>query len=139
MGTEILVGCFAHAPVPLDQTAVLDAGCGTGSYSDALLHYVGRIEAVDVNQGMLEVAAHKRGPVTASLSLLEDRRAAVRRCDPRWGHDQPGATPAGRCRRRFSRPSQGLSGVLQGSEAGRCDYDQHLLANNCDTATGTTT
>ncbi len=59
VGTEILVGCFAHAPVPLDRTVVLDAGCGTGSYSEALLGYVGRIEAVDLNPGMLEVAARK--------------------------------------------------------------------------------
>ncbi len=59
VGTEILVGCVAHAPVPLDQAVVLDAGCGTGSYSDALLRYVGRIEAVDMNPGMLEVAARK--------------------------------------------------------------------------------
>ena len=59
VGTEILVGCFAHAPVPLDRTVVLDAGCGTGSYSDALLGYVGPIEAVDLNPGMLEVAARK--------------------------------------------------------------------------------
>jgi SAM-dependent methyltransferase len=59
VGTEIIVGCFAHAPVPLDRTVVLDAGCGTGSYSDALLGYVGRIEAVDLNPGMLEVAARK--------------------------------------------------------------------------------
>jgi SAM-dependent methyltransferase len=59
VGTEIFVGCFAHAPVPLDRTVVLDAGCGTGNYSDALLHYVGRIEAVDMNAGMLEVAARK--------------------------------------------------------------------------------
>src|SRR3954452_8070334 len=59
VGTEIFVGCFAHAPVPLHRTVVLDAGCGTGNYSDALLHYVGRIEAVDMNAGMLEVAARK--------------------------------------------------------------------------------
>jgi len=59
IGTEILVGCFAHAPVPLAQTVVLDAGCGTGSYSEALLGYVGRIEAVDMNPGMLDVAARK--------------------------------------------------------------------------------
>jgi SAM-dependent methyltransferase len=59
VGTEIIVGCFAHAPVPLDRTVVLDAGCGTGSYSEALLGYVGRIEAVDLNPGMLEVAARK--------------------------------------------------------------------------------
>src|SRR5215208_2214743 len=59
VGTEIFVGCFAHAPVSLDRMVVLDAGCGTGNYSDALLHYVGRIEAVDMNAGMLEVAARK--------------------------------------------------------------------------------
>jgi SAM-dependent methyltransferase len=59
IGTEILVGCFAHAPVPLDRTVVLDAGCGTGSYSNALLAYVGRIEAVDMNPDMLDVAARK--------------------------------------------------------------------------------
>ena len=59
VGTEIIVGCFAHAPVPLDRMAVLDAGSGTGSYSQALLGYVGRIEAVDLNPGMLEVAAQK--------------------------------------------------------------------------------
>ena len=45
VGTEILAGCFAHAPAPLDRTVVLDAGCGTGGYSDALLGYVGRVEA----------------------------------------------------------------------------------------------
>jgi SAM-dependent methyltransferase len=59
VGTEIFVGCFTHAPVPLDRTVVLDAGCGTGSYSEALLHYVGRIEAVDMNPAMLEVASRK--------------------------------------------------------------------------------
>ncbi len=59
VGTEIIVGCMAQAPVPLDQTTVLDAGCGTGSYSEALLRHVGRIEAVDLNEGMLEVAGRK--------------------------------------------------------------------------------
>ncbi len=63
VGTEIAVGCFAHAEVPLDQMVVLDAGCGTGNYSQAMLGYVGRIEAVDLNPGMLEVAARKlEGP-----------------------------------------------------------------------------
>jgi SAM-dependent methyltransferase len=59
VGTEISVGCFAHAPVPLDRAVILDAGCGTGNYSRAMLDYVGRIEAVDMNPGMLEVAAQK--------------------------------------------------------------------------------
>ena len=59
VGTEVAIGCFAHAPAPLDQTVVLDAGCGTGNYSQAMLGYVGWIEAVDLNPGMLEVAAQK--------------------------------------------------------------------------------
>src|ERR671921_2044265 len=59
VGTEISVGCFAHAPVSLDRAVILDAGCGTGNYSRAMLDYVGRIEAVDMNSGMLEVAAQK--------------------------------------------------------------------------------
>src|SRR5918997_1276685 len=59
VGTEISIGCFAHAPVPLDRAVILDAGCGTGNYSRAMLDYVGRIEAVDMNSGMLEVAAQK--------------------------------------------------------------------------------
>src|SRR5919107_2373942 len=69
VGTEILVGCFAHAPVPLDRTVVLDAGCGTGSYSQALLGYVGRIEAVDKNPGMLDVAARKLALAGAGISF----------------------------------------------------------------------
>ena len=59
VGTEIIVGCMAQAPTPLERTTVLDAGCGTGSYSQALLRHVGRIEAVDLNEGMLEVAGRK--------------------------------------------------------------------------------
>src|SRR5215207_6402945 len=59
VGTEITIGCFAHAPAPLDRTVVLDAGCGTGNYARAMLDYVDRIEAVDMNPGMLAVAERK--------------------------------------------------------------------------------
>ncbi len=38
---------------------ILDAGCGTGNYAQAMLDHVGRIEAVDLNPGMLEIAAQK--------------------------------------------------------------------------------
>ena len=97
VGTEIIVGCFAHAPVPLDRMTVLDAGSGTGSYSQALLGYVGRIEAVDLNPGMLEVAARKlagpRAEGRISFHACADRRAALRRRCARRNHDQPGAAP----------------------------------------------
>ncbi len=58
-GMEIIIGCMAQTPVPLDRAMVLDAGCGTGSYSQALLPHVGRIEAVDLNEGMLAAARQK--------------------------------------------------------------------------------
>ena len=69
VGTEISVGCFAHGPVPLDQMVVLDAGCGTGNYAQAMLHYVGQIEAVDLNPGMLEVASQKLSGPQAGGSI----------------------------------------------------------------------
>ena len=43
----------------LDRTVILNAGCDTGNYSQAMLGYVGRNEAVHLNPGMLEVASRK--------------------------------------------------------------------------------
>ena len=78
VGMEIVVGCMAQALVPLDQAVVLDAGCGTGSYSQALLRHVGRIEAVDLNEGMLEVAGRKlaeaeeEGRISFHSSMIDE-------------------------------------------------------------------
>jgi SAM-dependent methyltransferase len=58
-GVEIVVGCLAQARTPLAAMTVLDAGCGTGNYSRALLDHVARIEAVDLSAGMLEIARRK--------------------------------------------------------------------------------
>ena len=58
-GIEIIVGCLAQASTPLAGLTVLDAGCGTGNYAQALLAHVARIEAVDLSAGMLEVARRK--------------------------------------------------------------------------------
>ena len=73
VGTEIVVGCMAQSPVPLDRATVLDAGCGTGSYSRALLRHVGRIEAVDLNEGMLEVAGRKLAGEEGRISFHSSR------------------------------------------------------------------
>lgn len=59
VGTEILLGCLASGGTPLPDVALLDAGCGTGSYAEALLGQLGRIEAIDLSSGMLEVAGRK--------------------------------------------------------------------------------
>jgi ubiquinone/menaquinone biosynthesis C-methylase UbiE len=59
VGMEIVLGCLGTIGKPLSELTLLDAGCGTGNYSQALLGSVGRIEAVDLNAGMLAQAAKK--------------------------------------------------------------------------------
>ncbi len=59
LGAEIILGCLASAPRPSSEQVLLDAGCGTGNYSRALISHVARIEAVDLNAGMLERARDK--------------------------------------------------------------------------------
>jgi len=68
-GVEIIVGCLAQARMPLSKMTLLDAGCGTGNYSRALLDYVARIEAVDLSAGMLEVARGKLGEPDLSARM----------------------------------------------------------------------
>jgi len=78
IGVGIILGCLALGPTRLDQMVLLDAGCGTGSYAQALLKYVRRIEAVDLNREMLAKAAEKlkkeeaEGRVTFQASSIAD-------------------------------------------------------------------
>jgi ubiquinone/menaquinone biosynthesis C-methylase UbiE len=59
VGLEIILGGFARQDKPLDRLVVLDAGCGTGAYSRAIVDHVGRVEAIDMSRGMLAVARAK--------------------------------------------------------------------------------
>ena len=59
VGAEILLGCLARHAKPLHELTVLDAGCGTGAYSQAIIDQVGRIEALDMSAGMLKQARAK--------------------------------------------------------------------------------
>ena len=59
IGTEILCHCLGAAVTPLAEIRLLDAGCGTGAYSRAMLPHVDHIDAVDLNEGMLVVARAK--------------------------------------------------------------------------------
>jgi SAM-dependent methyltransferase len=59
VGAEIILGCLTRQGRPLADLTVLDAGCGTGSYSKAIVGHVGRIEALDMSQGMLAEARAK--------------------------------------------------------------------------------
>lgn len=46
---------------PVKELDVLDAGCGTGQFTEVLLPHVASVTGVDLNPGMLEVAAAKLG------------------------------------------------------------------------------
>jgi ubiquinone/menaquinone biosynthesis C-methylase UbiE len=59
IGVPIILGCLAETGISLGEMTVLDAGCGTGNYSEALLRHVGRIESVDRSPGMIAQAAAK--------------------------------------------------------------------------------
>ena len=59
IGLEILRSCLIRSGLPLSQLRLLDAGCGTGSYSRALIKCVKQIAAVDMCSGMIEVARRK--------------------------------------------------------------------------------
>ena len=59
IGIEIILGCLAASGRPLTSLRLLDAGCGTGSFTAALRQHVGAIDAVDLNPSMLCVAREK--------------------------------------------------------------------------------
>ena len=61
VGTEILLGAFAGGRVPLSQTKLLDAGCGTGAYAAAVAKQVGSLTLLDASEDMLSVADQKLG------------------------------------------------------------------------------
>ncbi len=59
IGLSILLGCFSTVGRPLADLVVLDAGCGTGSYTIELQRWVKRIEGVDASEQMVEQAKTK--------------------------------------------------------------------------------
>lgn len=59
IGVEILLGCFASTPRPLAEQMILDGGCGTGNYIEALQDKVGSLQGLELNEGMLAKAKAK--------------------------------------------------------------------------------
>jgi ubiquinone/menaquinone biosynthesis C-methylase UbiE len=58
-GVEIIRRLLSHNPLPLSEQVLVDAGCGTGQYTAALIDSVQHIQAIDLNPGMLAVAGNK--------------------------------------------------------------------------------
>jgi SAM-dependent methyltransferase len=66
VGAEIIIGALSLGRVPLADTELLDAGCGTGSYAALLAPHVRGVTLVDANEGMLTVAREKLAGLEAS-------------------------------------------------------------------------
>jgi ubiquinone/menaquinone biosynthesis C-methylase UbiE len=67
IGGEILVGALSMGRVPLDETQLLDAGCGTGTFAALLAPLVSSVSLVDASDGMLRVAEAKLAGRAAEL------------------------------------------------------------------------
>ena len=75
VGVEIILGNLAGGPVPLDEMHLLDAGCGTGSFAEALAPHVDRLSLVDASAEMLAVAEAKLA--AASEAVVDDARTGM--------------------------------------------------------------
>ena len=59
VGLEIITAALSSSSTKPDRQILLDAGCGTGIYTFALVDQVHRVEAIDLNRSMLSVARSK--------------------------------------------------------------------------------
>lgn len=59
VGLEVILGCLASGARPLHEQVFLDVGCGTGSYLSRLSPSVAQAHGLELNPGMLAVAAEK--------------------------------------------------------------------------------
>lgn len=70
VGIEIILGHLATGRTSTAGAHVLDAGCGTGSFSAALAPHVGRLTLLDANREMLRVARAKLAASPSSPQVI---------------------------------------------------------------------
>jgi len=69
-GVGIIRKALSRNTVPLKSQLLLDAGCGTGQYTTALINDVAQITAIDLNQAMLSAAKEKLQDKTVSGRIV---------------------------------------------------------------------
>ena len=76
-GVKIIRSALAENKLTLEKQILVDAGCGTGLFAAAMVNDVQRIEAVDLNPGMLAkaqekmVSEEKSGRINFHLSSID--------------------------------------------------------------------
>ena len=79
VGGEILIGLLALSRQSRSEFRLLDAGCGTGAYSELVLPHVDHIDAIDINPDML--AMDERGSqISPPMPALPSIKEALRIC-----------------------------------------------------------
>jgi len=71
VGVELILRAFSAPGTPLSNMNILDAGCGTGSYSLALAEHVRGVAGIDRSRGMIAIAEEKKrkSPKRARLAF----------------------------------------------------------------------
>ena len=59
IGVDIIKETFEQSDTPLEKQVILDAGCGTGNYTLALVKDVGKVFGLEGNPAMLQEAERK--------------------------------------------------------------------------------
>ena len=59
VGVDLIRNQLENGELPINKQLLVDAGCGTGLYSAAIVNNVRKIEAIDLNAGMLKIAKDK--------------------------------------------------------------------------------
>ena len=61
VGVDTILRCLTRTNVPLGDQTLLEAGCGTGNYLEALRPHLGCLAGMDFSEGMLAQARAKLG------------------------------------------------------------------------------
>ena len=69
VGGEILIGVLALSRQSRSEFRLLDAGCGTGAYSELVLPHVDHIDAIDINPDMLAVGRKRFADITSDACI----------------------------------------------------------------------
>ena len=59
VGVDIIRNQLENGELPINKQLLVDADCGTGLYSAALVKNVRKIEAIDLNAGVLNISKDK--------------------------------------------------------------------------------